>query len=193
MRVGPRRLMPTVPGRIGAPARKYSSSKITCCMKLAPRPPYSFGQESPTQPAACIFFCQVRRRSSVSRSGETRWSCASSTFKSSVRFASSHSRNSRRNAACSGASAKSIGALLQSGKDSGRRPVLSSWRDDIGGVGSMLTEAQVAKYRYDGYLYPFPALSADELAEANEGLARYESWLGTPVNQADRRWRSASY
>ena len=37
--------MPTVPGRIGARARKYSSSKITCCMKLAPRPPYSFGQD----------------------------------------------------------------------------------------------------------------------------------------------------
>ena len=42
--------------------------------KLAPRPPYSFGQEMPTQPAACIFFCQAMRFSSVSRSGETRWS-----------------------------------------------------------------------------------------------------------------------
>jgi len=57
----------------------------------------------------------------------------------------------------------------------------------------MLSEAQVAKYRHDGYLYPFGALSAAELAECNAGLARYESWLGTPVNQADRRWRSATY
>jgi len=57
----------------------------------------------------------------------------------------------------------------------------------------MLSEAQVAKYRHDGYLYPFGALSGGELAECNAGLARYESWLGTPVNQADRRWRSATY
>src|SRR3954466_1124526 len=108
MRVGPKRLMPTVPGRMGARARKYSSSKMTCCMKLAPRPPYSFGQDSPTQPAACIFFCQARRFSSVSRSGETRWSCASSTFSSSGRLASSQARNSARNAASAGASAKSM-------------------------------------------------------------------------------------
>src|SRR4029077_7500523 len=61
---------------------------------------------------ACIFFCQARRRSSVSRSGEPRWYCASSTLRSSVRFASIKSRNSRRKAAGSGLSAKSIGALL---------------------------------------------------------------------------------
>src|SRR5688572_10642454 len=57
----------------------------------------------------------------------------------------------------------------------------------------MLSQKQVAQYRHDGYLFPFPALSAAELAECNAGLARYEGWLGTPVNQADRRWRSATY
>ena len=57
----------------------------------------------------------------------------------------------------------------------------------------MLTEAQIAQYCYDGYLFPFSALSAAEIAACNEGLARYEHWLGKPVNQADRRWRSASY
>jgi non-heme Fe2+,alpha-ketoglutarate-dependent halogenase len=57
----------------------------------------------------------------------------------------------------------------------------------------MLTRAQIEQYRHDGYLFPFPALSAAEVAECNEGLARYERWLGMPVNQADRRWRSASY
>jgi phytanoyl-CoA dioxygenase PhyH len=57
----------------------------------------------------------------------------------------------------------------------------------------MLTPAQVARYRHDGYLFPLPALSAEELAGCNAGLSRYESWLGMPVNQADRRWRSASY
>src|SRR4051794_5650246 len=57
----------------------------------------------------------------------------------------------------------------------------------------MLTQSQVAQYRYNGYLFPFPALSLEELAECNEGLARYEAWLGKPVNEADRRWRSAGY
>ena len=60
-------------------------------------------------------------------------------------------------------------------------------------MGQRLTGEQVAQYRYDGYLYPFPALSAAELAACNQGFARYEAWLGTPVNQADRRWRSAGY
>ncbi|HVB15666.1 MAG TPA: phytanoyl-CoA dioxygenase family protein [Stellaceae bacterium] len=57
----------------------------------------------------------------------------------------------------------------------------------------MLNQQQIDQYRHDGYLFPLPALSAAELAECNAGLARYEAWLGTPVNQADRRWRSAGY
>ncbi len=57
----------------------------------------------------------------------------------------------------------------------------------------MLSQKQVEQYRYDGYLFPFPALSAVELAECNAGLARFEAWLGKPVNQGDFRWRSASY
>ncbi len=57
----------------------------------------------------------------------------------------------------------------------------------------MLRQKQVEQYRCDGYLFPFPALSAAELAECNAGLARYEQWLGKPVNQGDFRWRSASY
>src|SRR5713226_6238750 len=66
-------------------------------------------------------------------------------------------------------------------------------RDDICGNGTMLSQKQVEQYRCDGYLFPFPALSAAELAESNAGLARFESWLGKPVNQGDFRWRSASY
>ena len=57
----------------------------------------------------------------------------------------------------------------------------------------MLSQQQIERYRNDGYLFPFPALSASELAECNEGLARFERWLGKPVNQGDFRWRSASY
>ncbi|HVC55863.1 MAG TPA: phytanoyl-CoA dioxygenase family protein [Stellaceae bacterium] len=57
----------------------------------------------------------------------------------------------------------------------------------------MLTPAQIEKYRYDGYLFPLPALSAAELADCRAGLGRYEAWLGKPVNLADWRWRSAAY
>ena len=57
----------------------------------------------------------------------------------------------------------------------------------------MLSQRQVEHYRHDGYLFPFPALSAAELEVCNAGLARFESWLGKPVNQGDFRWRSASY
>jgi non-heme Fe2+,alpha-ketoglutarate-dependent halogenase len=57
----------------------------------------------------------------------------------------------------------------------------------------MLTRTQIDQYHYDGYLFPFPALSAAELAECNAGLARFENWLGKPVNEGDFRWRSASY
>jgi non-heme Fe2+,alpha-ketoglutarate-dependent halogenase len=57
----------------------------------------------------------------------------------------------------------------------------------------MLSQNQVARYRRDGYLFPFPALSPAELKECNNGLARFEQWLGEPVNQGDFRWRSASY
>src|SRR5271163_62748 len=108
IRVGPSRLIALAPGRIGARARKYSSSKITCCIKSAPRPPYSLGQEMPTQPAAYIVFCQAMRFSKVSRSGATRWSAASSTLIPSGRLISSQFRNSARKTACSGLSAKSM-------------------------------------------------------------------------------------
>jgi non-haem Fe2+, alpha-ketoglutarate-dependent halogenase len=57
----------------------------------------------------------------------------------------------------------------------------------------MLSQKQVEQYRYDGYLFPVPALAAAELEECNAGLARYEDWLSGPVNHADRRWRSAAY
>jgi non-haem Fe2+, alpha-ketoglutarate-dependent halogenase len=57
----------------------------------------------------------------------------------------------------------------------------------------MLTAEQVERYRWDGYLFPLQALSADELREGNDGLARCEDWLGSPVTKADRKWRSAGY
>jgi ectoine hydroxylase-related dioxygenase (phytanoyl-CoA dioxygenase family) len=57
----------------------------------------------------------------------------------------------------------------------------------------MLSPEQIERYGYNGYLFPFPALSPEELAECNDGIARYEAWLGKPINESDRRWRSAAY
>jgi non-heme Fe2+,alpha-ketoglutarate-dependent halogenase len=57
----------------------------------------------------------------------------------------------------------------------------------------MLTPEQIERYRYNGYLYPLAGPSAEELAECNAGMARFEEWLGQPINQSDRRWRSAPY
>jgi non-heme Fe2+,alpha-ketoglutarate-dependent halogenase len=57
----------------------------------------------------------------------------------------------------------------------------------------MLNPEQIERYRHDGYLFPFPALSPAELVECNAGVARYEAWLGKRINEADRRWRSAGY
>jgi len=57
----------------------------------------------------------------------------------------------------------------------------------------MLTETQVRDYRRDGYLFPLAALSKAELADCGGGLARFEAWLGKPVNEADRRWRAAAF
>jgi len=57
----------------------------------------------------------------------------------------------------------------------------------------MLSRGQIEQYRRDGYSFPHTALSRDELAECRAGLARYEAWLGKPVNLGDWRWRSAAY
>jgi non-haem Fe2+, alpha-ketoglutarate-dependent halogenase len=57
----------------------------------------------------------------------------------------------------------------------------------------MLSQDQVEAYRRDGYSFPHQALSQAELEDCRAGLARYEEWLGAPVNRADRRWRSAAY
>ena len=60
-------------------------------------------------------------------------------------------------------------------------------------MSNTLTKAQIARYRHNGYLFPFQALSPGELDECRAGLARFETWLGHPVNGADKRWRSAPY
>ena len=110
--MGPIRLMPSARQDRRPRARKYSSSKMTCSIKQAPRPPYSFGHEMPTQPALCIVFCQARRfrtsRGRARRAGPAdrrRLDPRSGSRRASA-------RNSRRKAACSGRSAKSTSTLL---------------------------------------------------------------------------------
>ena len=57
----------------------------------------------------------------------------------------------------------------------------------------MLTQQQVDAYNRDGFLYPFDALSADELAESRAGLERFETDLGSPIAQAELKWRSHAF
>jgi ectoine hydroxylase-related dioxygenase (phytanoyl-CoA dioxygenase family) len=57
----------------------------------------------------------------------------------------------------------------------------------------MLSAEQVDRYGHDGYLFPITALSTGEIAACVDGLARFERWLGKPLTEADRKWRSASY
>ncbi|MBV9863194.1 MAG: phytanoyl-CoA dioxygenase family protein [Alphaproteobacteria bacterium] len=57
----------------------------------------------------------------------------------------------------------------------------------------MLSSQQIEQYRHDGYLFPVPALSPDEVRACLAGLDRFEGWLGKPLTEADRKWRSAGY
>jgi non-haem Fe2+, alpha-ketoglutarate-dependent halogenase len=59
---------------------------------------------------------------------------------------------------------------------------------------SGLTPEQIARWHYDGFLSPFPLLNADELKACRDGLARFEKWLGAPVNStADLQYRTMPY
>ena len=53
-----------------------------------------------------------------------------------------------------------------------------------------LTPEQVLAYRHDGFLSPIPALSREEVATCLAAIARLEHALGSPVAEADIKWRS---
>ncbi|MFT6582561.1 MAG: ectoine hydroxylase-related dioxygenase (phytanoyl-CoA dioxygenase family) [Alphaproteobacteria bacterium] len=54
-----------------------------------------------------------------------------------------------------------------------------------------LSEADVEKFRHDEFLSPNEFLNEAERQDCLEGLARFERWLGEPVNTAkDHRWRT---
>src|ERR671919_121527 len=52
----------------GVSARVASMTKIACSIRVAPRPPYSFGHEIPAQPASCSLLCHSRRNCTTSSS-----------------------------------------------------------------------------------------------------------------------------
>jgi len=57
-----------------------------------------------------------------------------------------------------------------------------------------LSESQVAQWRRDGFLSPFPLLDARELQTCRDGLQRFEQWLGGPVNGVpEMKWRTMPY
>lgn len=58
---------------------------------------------------------------------------------------------------------------------------------------NVLSAEQLAAWRHDGYLYPFPVLDDAQRAECLAGLARYERWLGKTVNECGVRWRTMPY
>jgi hypothetical protein len=56
-----------------------------------------------------------------------------------------------------------------------------------------LSREQVDYYRYNGFLFPLPALTPEEIATCRAGLERLERELGSPVADADIKWRSHAY
>jgi len=56
-----------------------------------------------------------------------------------------------------------------------------------------LTAEQAASYHHDGFLFPLPALSPDEIAASLAGLERLETELGSHVADAEIKWRSHAY
>lgn len=56
-----------------------------------------------------------------------------------------------------------------------------------------LTQPKVQSYRHDGFLFPIPALTADEAAQCLADLERAEAHLGSSLPKADMKWRGAAY
>jgi len=56
-----------------------------------------------------------------------------------------------------------------------------------------LTQEQFEAYRYNGFVFPVPALTPPEVATCLAGLQRLEAELGCAVADADIKWRSHAY
>lgn len=54
-----------------------------------------------------------------------------------------------------------------------------------------LTRDMLARWKHDGFLSPFACLDTGEVRACQDGVRRFEAWLGAPINaHADLRWRS---
>ena len=108
MRVGPRSVSPITPTRAGALARTYSSLKITCCARVAPRPPCSFGQPRHVHPArpSTRSHSRLTSKPSCSWPGPPR---PSSAANSPTLCSISQPRTSRRKASSSSLKRRSMG------------------------------------------------------------------------------------
>ncbi|HEV2186698.1 MAG TPA: phytanoyl-CoA dioxygenase family protein [Stellaceae bacterium] len=51
----------------------------------------------------------------------------------------------------------------------------------------------MASFYYNGFLYPIPALNEAEIATCVAGVERLEAELGSPIADADVKWRSHAY
>ncbi|MSP00908.1 MAG: hypothetical protein EXR07_07650 [Acetobacteraceae bacterium] len=56
-----------------------------------------------------------------------------------------------------------------------------------------LTQLQADFYRENGFLFPLPALTDQEIADCRAGLDRFEAELGSAVADADVKWRSQAH
>ena len=56
-----------------------------------------------------------------------------------------------------------------------------------------LTQEQADYYRNNGFLFPLPGLTPEEVAVCLAGLERLETELGSAVAEADVKWRSHAY
>ena len=57
-----------------------------------------------------------------------------------------------------------------------------------------LSEEQVARWRHNGFLAPFPLLSAEEVQACRDGVQRFEEWLGGRINaMPEMKWRTMPY
>src|SRR5260370_5977112 len=92
MMVGPMSPRPREFAIGGASTRDISSQKMDWCIKLAPRPPYSFGHDTAAHPPSYSFRCQAFKYGKDSSMGFSRHS-----LQSFGTFASSHERSSSRN------------------------------------------------------------------------------------------------
>src|SRR3984885_4024873 len=97
----------------GVRARTTSSLKMACSTSVAPRPPYSLGQETPAHPAWFSFRCQSRRNSNAASSpaGSRPGLLASSQLRSSSRKVSSAGERDRSMAAHPIRGGRSIGSI----------------------------------------------------------------------------------